>query len=145
MNLRPRLRLRNGPEIMLIPLIDILLMLLIFFMLATTFKHTADISINLPQASQQKLPDQEAKTLDITIDEEGNFYVDRQEVVNREVNTVKRALQKISQGDKEMIVVINADAKTPTQAVVTAMDAARQSGLVHITIAAQWQSEGQEP
>jgi biopolymer transport protein ExbD len=138
-NLRPRLR--NEPEIMLIPLIDILLMLLIFFMLATTFKHTADISINLPQASQQKLPEEEAKPLDITIDEEGNFYVERQEVVNRDVVTVKRALEKASAGNKEAVVVISADAKTPAQAVVTAMDAARQSGLVHITIAAQWQSK----
>jgi biopolymer transport protein ExbD len=141
-NLRPRVR--NEPEIMLIPLIDILLMLLIFFMLATTFKHTADISINLPEASQQKLPETEAKTLDITIDEEGNFYVDREQVVNREVDTVKRVLEKASGGNKEMIVVISADAKTPTQAVVTAMDAARQTGLVHITIAAQWEGKGRQ-
>ena len=141
MNLRPRVR--NEPEIMLIPLIDILLMLLIFFMLATTFKHTADISINLPQASQQKVPETESKTLDITIDADGNFYINREQVVNREVNTVKRALEKVSGGDTEMIVVISADAKTPTQAVVTAMDAARQIGLVHVTIAAQW--EGQAP
>jgi biopolymer transport protein ExbD len=141
-NLRPRVR--NEPEIMLIPLIDILLMLLIFFMLATTFKHTADISINLPEASQQKLPETEAKTLDITIDEEGNFYVDREQVVNREVDTVKRVLEKASGGNKEMIVVISADAKTPTQAVVTAMDAARQTGLVHITIAAQWEGKDRQ-
>jgi biopolymer transport protein ExbD len=142
-NLRPRVR--NEPEIMLIPLIDILLMLLIFFMLATTFKHTADISINLPQASEQKLPETEAKTLDITIDADGNFYINREQVVNQEVNTVKRALEKVSAGNKEMVVVISADAKTPTQAVVTAMDAARQSGLVHITIAAQWESKGENP
>ena len=123
---------------MLIPLIDILLMLLIFFMLATTFKHTADISINLPEASQQKLPESEAKTLNITIDADGNFYVNREQVVNREVGTVKRALEKVSAGNAEMVVVISADAKTPTQSVVTAMDAARQVGLVHVTIAAQW-------
>jgi biopolymer transport protein ExbD len=120
-------------------------MLLIFFMLATTFKHTADISINLPEASEQKLPDKDAKTLDITIDEEGNLYVNRQQVVNREVDTVKRALEKVSGDDKEMIVVISADAKTPTQAVVTAMDAARQIGLIHITIAAQWESKEPAP
>jgi biopolymer transport protein ExbD len=142
-NLRPRLH--NEPEIMLIPLIDILLMLLIFFMLATTFKHTADISINLPEASQQKLPDQEAKTLDITIDEDGNFYVERQEVVNRDIETVKRALEKVSSGNKESVVVISADAKTPTQAVVTAMDAARQIGLTHVTIAAQWEGKSETP
>jgi biopolymer transport protein ExbD len=142
-NLRPRVR--HEPEIMLIPLIDILLMLLIFFMLATTFKHTADISINLPEASQQKLPETESKTLDVTIDADGNFYVNREQVVNREVNTVKRALEKVSAGNKEMVVVISADAKTPTQSVVTAMDAARQIGLVHITIAAQWEGKGAPP
>jgi biopolymer transport protein ExbD len=142
-NLRPRVR--NEPEIMLIPLIDILLMLLIFFMLATTFKHTADISINLPEASQQKLPETESRTLDITIDADGNFYVNREQVVNREVQTVKRALEKVSAGNKEMVVVISADAKTPTQSVVTAMDAARQIGLTHVTIAAQWEGKGESP
>jgi len=130
---------------MLIPLIDILLMLLIFFMLATTFKHTADISINLPEASQQKLPETESRTLDITIDADGNFYVNKEQVVNREVNTVKRALEKVSAGNKEMVVVISADGKTPTQSVVTALDAARQIGLVHVTIAAQWEGKGATP
>ncbi len=122
---------------MLIPLIDILLMLLIFFMLATTFKHAAEISINLPEASQQKLPNQDNRMLDIAIDASGRFYVDRQEVVNTEIETVKRAIAKTVGDKKDMIVVISADAKTPHQAVITAMDAARQLGLIRITLAAQ--------
>jgi biopolymer transport protein ExbD len=132
-----RMRRREEPEIMLIPLIDILLMLLIFFMLATTFKHAAEISINLPEASQQKLPDQNIKMLDVAIDANGRFYLDRQEVVHTELDTVKRAMEKIANGRKDLIVVISADAKTPHQAVITAMDAARQLGLVRITLAAQ--------
>jgi biopolymer transport protein ExbD len=132
-----RPRRRDEPEIMLIPLIDILLMLLIFFMLATTFKHAAEISINLPEASQQKLPNQDLRMLDIAIDAGGRFYVDRQEVVNTELETVKRAIEKVATDRKNIIVVISADAKTPHQAVVTAMDAARQLGLIRITLAAQ--------
>lgn len=137
MNLRQRRR--EEPEIILIPLIDILLMLLIFFMLATTFKHAAEISINLPEAAQKKLPDQEVKTIDVAIDERGRFFVDRQEVVNTELGTVKRAMEKViaDRDRKELIVVISADGKTPHQAVVTAMDAARQLGLLRISIAAQ--------
>ena len=135
MNIRPRRR--EEPEIILIPLIDILLMLLIFFMLATTFKHAAEITINLPEAAQQKLPDQEQQTLDIAIDERGRFFVDRQEVVNTELGTVKRAMERAVADRKNLIVVISADGKTPHQSVVTAMDAARQLGLVRITIAAQ--------
>lgn len=134
MNLRPRRR--DEPEINLIPLIDILLMLLIFFMLATTFRHAAEISINLPEASQTK-PDQEPKTIDVAIDERGRFYIDRQEVVNTEIGTVKRAMEKAVADRKDLVVVISADSKTPHQAVVTAMDAARQLGLVRISIAAQ--------
>jgi len=133
-NLRPRRR--DEPEINLIPLIDILLMLLIFFMLATTFRHAAEISINLPEASQTKV-DQEVKTIDVAIDERGHFYIDRQEVVNTEIGTVKRAMEKAVADRKDLIVVISADSKTPHQAVVTAMDAARQLGLVRISIAAQ--------
>jgi biopolymer transport protein ExbD len=132
-----RPRRRDEPEIMLIPLIDILLMLLIFFMLATTFKHAAEISINLPEASQQKLPNQDLRMLDIAIDATGRFYVDRQEVVNTELETVKRAIEKVTPDRKDVIVVISADAKTPHQAVITAMDAARQLGLIRITLAAQ--------
>lgn len=132
-----RARRRDEPEIMLIPLIDILLMLLIFFMLATTFKHAAEISINLPEASQNKLADKDVKMLDIAIDANGRFFIDRQEVVNTELDTVKRAMDKIVAGRKDLIVVISADAKTPHQAVITAMDAARQLGLVRITLAAQ--------
>lgn len=134
MNLRPRRR--DEPEINLIPLIDILLMLLIFFMLATTFRHAAEISINLPEASQTK-PDQDPKTIDVAIDERGHFYIDRQEVVNTEIGTVKRAMEKAVADRKDLVVVISADSKTPHQAVVTAMDAARQLGLVRISIAAQ--------
>lgn len=135
MSFRPRRR--DEPEIILIPLIDILLMLLIFFMLATTFKQSAEITINLPEASQQKLSETNPKLLDVAIDERGRFFIDRQEIVNTEIETVKRALQKAAGDRKDLVVVISADAKTPHQAVITAMDAARQLGYLKISIATQ--------
>lgn len=132
-----RQRRRDEPEIILIPMIDILLVLLIFFMLATTFKHAAEISINLPEASQKKTAEQEIKTIDVAIDANGRFYINRQEVVNTELGTVKRAMEKVMADRKDLVVVISADSKTPHQAVVIAMDAARQLGLLRISIAAQ--------
>ncbi len=135
MNIGPRRR--EEPEIILIPLIDILLMLLIFFMLAATFRHASDISINLPEASQRKLPDMEQKSLDVAIDEQGRFFIDRQAVVNSDIETVKRAMQNAAGERKELVVIINADAHTLHQSVITAMDAARQLGLLKISIAAQ--------
>jgi len=135
MNLRPR-RVEE-PEIILIPLIDILLMLLIFFMLATTFRHVSDMAINLPEAAQQQLPDREQKLLDVAIDEQGRFFIDRQAVVNSDIETVKRAMQKAAGARKELVVTISADAHTLHQSVIIAMDAARQLGLFKIGIATQ--------
>ena len=73
-----RLRRREEPEIILIPLIDILLMLLIFFMLATTFKRVAEIPIDLPEATQPPLPENEKKSLAVAIDAQGRFFIDQQ-------------------------------------------------------------------
>lgn len=135
MNICPRRR--EEPEIILIPLIDILLMLLIFFMLATTFRQASDISINLPEVSQRKLPDREQKSLDVAIDEQGRFFIDRQAVVNSDIETVKRAMKNAAGERKELVVIISADAHTLHQSVIAAMDAARQLGLLKISIAAQ--------
>ncbi len=132
-----RLRRREEPEIILIPLIDILLMLLIFFMLATTFKRTSEMPINLPEASQQPLPDVEKKSLAITIDDNGRFFIDEQAVMHSDIETVKRALQQAAGERKDWLVTISADAHTLHKSVITAMDAAQQLGLFKIGIATQ--------
>ncbi len=132
-----RLRRREEPEIILIPLIDILLMLLIFFMLATTFKHASEMPINLPEASQQTSPDAEKKSLTITIDDNGRFFIDQQAVVNSDIETVKRALRQAAGERKDWVVTISADAHTLHQYIITAMDAARQLGLLKIGITTQ--------
>ena len=134
MNLRPRRR--SDPEVNLVSLIDVVFLLLLFFLLSTTFKQGSNIHLDLPKASQQ--PEQiREEPLTLTIDAAGNYYLNDQQLVNQQLDTLKRALGAATGADKKPPLVISADAKTPHQAVVTAMDAARQVGLVHLSIATQ--------
>lgn len=133
---------REEPELNLIPLIDVVFMLLIFFMVTTTFNRDAGIKLTLPEASAEADTLQEQK-LEILIDAEGNYYIDQQRVVNTAPETLKRALQKSLAEGRDVPVIISADAKTPHQAVVTVMDVARQLGLVNFTLATQNPATGQ--
>jgi biopolymer transport protein ExbD len=126
---------RESPAIDLTPLIDVVFMLLIFFMVSTTFKDQSLIRIDLPKASQQQEQEKNDKAIDLTIDVQSNFFVNGKQVVNNQIGTLIKAL-RLAIGDREPPpLIINADGKTPHQAVVTAMDAARQVGLVHLSIA----------
>lgn len=137
MNLR-RSR-KEEPELNLIPLIDIVFMLLIFFIVTTTFNRDTEISINLPVADSDPLKADE-KVLEVGIDARGHYFINRQEVINTSIEALKRALQQAAAGMKnpqDPPLIISADAKTPHQAVITALDAARQLGFVHMTFATQ--------
>ncbi|MEJ2346951.1 MAG: biopolymer transporter ExbD [Gammaproteobacteria bacterium] len=132
MNLRGKRR--EDPEVNLTPLIDVVFLLLIFFMVSTTFKHEADLKVQLPEASAKPEAVQQNR-LEVVIDAKGQFFVNDKRLVNRRVNTLKRALQEAAGGRKNLPLVIRADGRTPHQAVVTAMDAAAQLGIVHLSIA----------
>lgn len=133
---------RESPAIDLTPLIDVVFMLLIFFMVSTTFKDQSMIRIDLPKASQQKQEENKEKPIVLTIDIQGNYYVNDKRVVNNQIETLKHAL-KIAIGDREHPpLTISADGQTSHQAVVTAMDAARQVGLLHISIATKNATKG---
>lgn len=134
MNLRPRRRRSTGVDIT--PLIDVVFLLLIFFMVSTSFERETQILVDLPEATgetQEERPEE----LDITIDRQGIFYVNKMEVVNTEIETLKKAISKAVGDRRDLPVIINADAMTPHQAVMTAMDAASQLGLLHMTFSAQ--------
>jgi biopolymer transport protein ExbD len=133
MNLRPREN--KSPEVDITPLIDVVFLLLIFFMVSTTFDREAQILVELPEATGEEAI-HEPKELDITIDAQGIFFVNQREVINTEVETLKRAISKAVGDQRGIPVIINADAKTPHQAVMTAMDAASQLGLNHMTFSA---------
>jgi biopolymer transport protein ExbD len=134
MNLRPNRP--EPPDINLTPLIDVVFLLLIFFMVSTTFKEDARIRLQLPEAQGEEVTAQEPETLDILIDRSGTFFVNDHMVVDRKLATLKKAIAGASSGDLEIPVVIKADARTPHQAVITAMDAASQLGLLHFVFAA---------
>ncbi len=116
------------------PLIDVVFILLLFFMVTTTFNRHSELSITLPEASTESQPEQEKK-LEIAIDSTGKYYVNGQQMVNTKSETLLLALRKAIGNDKEIPVSIRADAKTPHQSVITAMDAASKLGLTKMSIA----------
>ncbi len=139
MNLRPRKR--QDPDISLTPLIDVVFLLLIFFMVSTTFDQQSEIAIDLPRATSQPV-ETENVAVHLTIDVQGRYYVNEKRVVNRKLATLRQALQA-QIGDSETVsMVISADANTPHQAVITAMDAARAAGIVHVSLATRHSDSG---
>ena len=132
MNLQPDDE--DEPEVNLTPLIDVVFLLLIFFMVSTTFEHQSRIQIELPEASvEATLPDSES--LEIIIDVQGRYFIGDQQVVNTRLKTLKGAIRKAIGEREEIPVTIRADANTPHQAVIRALDATSQLGLVHISLA----------
>ncbi len=117
----------------LTPLIDVVFLLLIFFMVSTTFTKETHLSIDLPEATGKPLVEHENQ-VEIVIGKQGSYAVNGKPLVNNDLKTLITALSKESKGDTSMPLVITSDAKTPYQAVVTAMDASGQLGFVHLTI-----------
>lgn len=132
MNLQPDNE--DEPEINLTPLIDVVFLLLIFFMVSTTFEHQSRIQIELPEATAAaSKPDSES--LEIIIDAQGRYFIGENQVVNTKLKTLKGAIRKAVGKREKIPVIIRADASTPHQAVIRALDATAQLGLVHISLA----------
>ncbi len=120
-------------EVNLTPLIDVVFLLLIFFMVSTTFTKENHLSIDLPEASAEQQP-VATNRLEIIITAAGSYSINDKSLVNNQLDTLKRGLVKAANGEKGLPVTITADANTPHQAVVRAMDAAGQSGFVNLSI-----------
>ena len=121
-------------EINVIPLIDVLLTLLMFFVLTSTFVQHSRLQVTLPQASTQDR-DMNAPALTVMIDRDGRFYVGSDEVLGEGIEVLKQAIARNAGDDRERQVTIRADANTPHQDVVTAMDALGQLGFTRLSIA----------
>lgn len=132
MNLRPQRR--DEPEVNLTPLIDVVFLLLIFFMVSTTFDREAQLKVELPQASSDpiEVPEQ---VLEITININGDYFISEQQVINTEPETLRRAIIQSIGARRDLPVIVRADARTPFQAVVTAMDVTGQLGLTQLSLA----------
>jgi biopolymer transport protein ExbD len=127
-------RRQDDFEINVISLIDVLLTLLMFFVLTTTFVQHSRLQVTLPQASAEDR-DMQAPALTVMIDRDGRYYVGSDEVMGEGVDPLKQAIARVAGEDHDRPVTIRADAMTPHQNVVTAMDALGQLGFTHLSIA----------
>ncbi|NLZ11689.1 MAG: biopolymer transporter ExbD [Alcaligenaceae bacterium] len=124
----------DEPEINLIPLIDILLVILIFLAATTSFHRYQQINVSLPKASAQALA---GEPLRLAISQEGQYALDSHLLDGSLAADLAIALEHASQGQDDPVLLINADAQAPHQAVITAMEAARQAGISHVSFAIQ--------
>ena len=128
-------RARNDDfEINVISLIDVLLTLLMFFVMTTTFVQHSQMKVALPEASETTTEAQR-DALIVLVDSNSHYFIDNNEVLNPALDTLKEAITRVAGSDRTRPVILRADAMTPHQAVVTAMDALGQVGFVHLSIA----------
>lgn len=125
---------KEEPEVNLTSLIDVVLLLLIFFMVSTSFVNEAEIQIRLPEASLEPVPS-EVEAMEIAVTAEGRYLVNKRPLVNARPETLRAALQKLAGDNPGREITIRADAEATHQAVVTAMDVAGKLGFVNINIA----------
>lgn len=138
MNFRPTQD--QDVDINLTPLIDVVFLLLIFFMVSTTFVKESEIDLTLPQASEE-LREEPVDRIDVAIDRDGGVFVNGQSLVNTQVATLVKALGEARTEDGDPVVIISADAEASHQSVVDVMDAARQAGLFRITFPTRLRDE----
>jgi biopolymer transport protein ExbD len=132
MNLRTRPR--EQPEINLTSLIDVVLLLLVFFMVSTSFLKATEIRLQLPQAEAVPRIEPPAE-IEIMISASGEYFVDGQQLINRRPETLQRALERVAGDGRDLPVTIRADGRTSHQSVVTAMDIVGRAGFSRILIA----------
>ncbi|MFM8768813.1 MAG: ExbD/TolR family protein [Rubrivivax sp.] len=123
-------------EINLIPFIDVLLVVLIFLMLSTTYSRFTELQVNLPTADADQFKDR-PRELVVSVSSDGRYMVNRQPLDGRSVEALTARLKEASGGQAETVVVVTADAVAAHQSVVNVLDAARRAGLARITFAAQ--------
>lgn len=125
---------REELELNLTPLIDVVFLLLIFFMVSTTFDRQSEIAISLPESSSEPVTEKKQELV-IIIDAKGGYFVNQEEVVSSRMDILRSAIFNAAKGSEQPQVVIQADRQTPHQAVIKAMDALRQLGFNHLTFA----------
>ena len=134
-------RPREEITVNLTPLIDVVFLLLIFFMVTTSFTRDTQITIELPTAEAGAPMETKPKVIEISIDGEGRYFLNTVALVNSQTKTIIRGIEELAEGNNKLPIVISADAQAPYQAVVTAMDAAGQAGFTNITMATRKPAE----
>ena len=124
---------RELPALNLTPLIDIVFLLLIFFMVTTSFSRETRLLVSLPEASGSA--ENATESIEVLVDEEGGYAINGRRLVNAEVDSLVRGLELESGGDVSLLVVLVADAEVQHQSVVTAMEAIGRAGFASLSIA----------
>ncbi len=126
----------EDPEINLIPFIDVLLVVLIFLMLSTTYSRFTELQVTLPTADADKLKERPQEII-VAISADGRYAVNRKAVEGRSVELLTAELAAAANGKPETVIIVSADAMTAHQAVINVLDAARRAGLARLTFASQ--------
>ena len=129
-------RRRDDPEINLIPLIDVLLVILIFLMVTTTYARFAELKINLPTSGAEQTQNK-PRQVEVAVDVSGNYQINNTPLALASIDALADAMKRAAGSEAEPVVVINADARTSHQSVINIMEAARRVGMSRITFATQ--------
>jgi len=135
MNLRPRRA--EPPRVDITPLIDVVFLMLIFFMVSTTFDKQTQLKVDLPQAEQEATAEQVEEKIEITIDRKGQFYVNERELVRHDAETLRRTLLKIAKDRKDLPIIVSGDRNAPLQSMMSVLDVAGQIGMTRLSFVAR--------
>ena len=124
----------DEPDINLVPLIDVILVLIIFFVVTTTFDARSMLELELPQATGDPATS-DTRALTVLVNADGRYFVQDREVLRTDIDSLRSVIGEVAGDDRERPVLLRADARTPHQAVVTALDAVGQLGFTHVSIA----------
>lgn len=125
----------------LTPLIDVVFLLLIFFMVSTTFTRESHLQVDLPEASGEPASPAEVDQIDVVINAEGQYFLNERPLVNNRRETLERGIRELAAGDNELPFIITADARTPHEFVVRAMDVAGRLGFSKLSITTEREVE----
>ncbi|MBB5322463.1 biopolymer transporter ExbD [Marinobacter oulmenensis] len=125
----------------LTPLIDVVFLLLIFFMVSTTFTRESHLQVELPQASGEPVAPEEVEQIDVVINAEGQYILNDRTLVNNRRETLEKGVSELAQGDSSLPFIITADARTPHEYVVRAMDVAGRLGFAKLSITTEREAD----
>ena len=133
--MKPQAHFKEEPTVDLTSLIDVVFLLLIFFMVSTTFEHQAVLKVDLPEASAIEAPSEEAERLELVIDNTGLMFLNDQQLIDSDARTLRAAFEQAAGDRRDLPLILRADRETPHHFVVTAMDVAGQLGFRNLSIA----------
>jgi len=128
---------KEEPEISLTSLIDVVFLLLIFFMISTSFEHPSALKVDLPKASTVAVPENQPDSYELVIDKNGQYFLNDKRLVDGKPATLRAAFIEVAGKDRSMPIILRADAETPHHFVVTAMDVSARLGFSKLSIATE--------